>query len=168
MPSKAEIRVCPDFLADIAAEERSGATMDEFLSRFETSSDEEEIDIFTLLYGVQDYRRECRDKTAAKLIASNGGDACGLELAQGDGKLACILPEPSWRGGYRLSLYDINGPFTHEIYTTPEEALDEAIKLNYRTFSPGALDKLTELPSWKKGLEFVLTLMKGGNPFIQT
>ena len=164
MTTKADIRACPELSSEITSE--TGLALDVFLSRFDVDEDDS-IDVFALLEEIEVCRQEGRDHTAKTLIASNGGDAYGLELAhlEYDGKLACIFSEPSWRGGIRLSLYDIHGPISHHIYTTPEEALDEALRYGYCKLATGQLDLMTDLPSWKCGLERVMSVAQWSSPF---
>lgn len=160
MPTKNEIRACPDLRREFTSD--SDIDLDDFLSRFHVG-DDDDIDIFALWEEVVELQRERREEIAKKLIASNGGDAYGLELAHRNDaeRLACIFAEPSWHGGFRLSMYDIHGPSSHHLFASPEEALAEAIVLGYCNLAPGKLDQMTDLPSWKKGLEWCLTLLKG-------
>lgn len=106
----------------------------------------------------QDYRDSVRKAEAERLIREYG--EIGLELVDSDGRLAVVLPEPSQRGGLRLSFYDENGPANHNMYSTPCEAVVDAIKGGYRTPAPGRLDALTDLPSWRRGVNFVNLLLK--------
>ena len=160
MPSKAEIRACPDLIADLAVEPT--ASMSDFLARLPADSDDVDIDIITVLLEQQDYINQCRQKVIDDIVARNGGDACGLELSRGGDRadLACVFPEPRYNGGYRLSFYDSHGPQSHMREASPEEALRDAIYMGYRTLIPGELDRLTETSTWQRGLAMVTDLMR--------
>ena len=67
MPSKAEIRACPDLIADLAVEPT--VSMSDFLARLPADSDDVDIDIITVLLEQQDYINQCRQKVIDDIVA---------------------------------------------------------------------------------------------------
>jgi hypothetical protein len=161
MLSKAYIRACPHFNSEVARE--PGATMDGFLATLSA----EEVSVWTALTAIQDYNESLRLERMNELLAKHGNTAVGLELSNpSNGRLMVIFPEPGYRGGFRLCNYDENGPIDHLLFNTAQEAAMDAISHGYQTYAPGQLDKLTDLPSWNRGVKFQALIIKtGGNPW---
>lgn len=161
--TKAHVRNCPHFNDDLLGQEPS-ASMTEFLENFREHEDQE-ICFGRLMEVMQDYLLSIRVQIGQRLIAANGGSGLSLELCDENGALAVVFPEPSARGGYRVSFYDVSGPFTHEVFSSVDECVLHAIKRGYRTHSPGRLDQLTDLPSWDRGVKWASLLLRyKGNP----
>ena len=137
------------------------ASADDFLASLDVDPDS-----FEALIALHDYLESTRLKLAGKLISENGGDAIGLELSNSQDQLAVVLPEPSAKGGIRLSFYGTNGPTSHTVHASGFDAVCEAIQQRYGLPTPGRLDALTELPSWERGVRFTALLQKtNGNPW---
>ena len=157
-----DIRKDRHFQRDIESEPL--ASMDGLLAWL-YQDQETEIDIFCALNKEQDYLEHIRIQEAQRLIDKHGDSGC-LELIDEEGRLAAILPEPSSRGGMRVSYYTVSGPVSHELQANPLDATVLAIKRGYRKPAPGQLDAMTSLPSWHQGMKWIELLRKhNGNPF---
>lgn len=161
--TKAHVRNCPHFSRDILS--APNASMDEYLSLFDEREDDE-IDVMEALCKVQDYIKTQRKKLVEQLKAQNQS-SCVMELRHSERQdaIAAILPESGSQGGFRVSFYNVNGPLNHDCFPTGEDALFAAIKGGYWEPAPGALDKLTDLATWRRGVLWTALIMKtGGNP----
>ncbi|MDX7767273.1 hypothetical protein [Aeromonas caviae] len=162
--TKAHVRKCPHFNDDLLGQEPS-VSMIEFLAKFSEPEDQE-ICFGRLMEVMQDYLHSIRVQIGLSLIEANGGSGLSLELSDEKGALAVVFPEPSARGGYRVSFYDVNGPITHELFSSVDECVLHAIKLGYRNHAPGRLDQLTDLRSWRRGVKWASLLLRyHGNPY---
>lgn len=153
------IRHDKHFMNDIQREPL--ASMDEFIARLPAT----EFDIFTALQEMCDYRADLIKEEAKRLIDLHGS-AVGIELSATNGRLSVVFPNTRPSGGYRLAQYDEHGPSTHEDFADPIAAVVSAVKDGYRELSPGRLDALTDLPTWRRGVNWALLLMRSnGNPY---
>lgn len=74
-----------------------------------------------------------------------------FEAINEDNKVACLLPEPSGKYPYRVSLYDESGPIYHECFNSRDEALTFMAKGDYN-HKENALDSLVGTPKWNRGI----------------
>ncbi|WP_270819962.1 hypothetical protein [Aeromonas sp. Y311-2] len=161
--NKSHVRQCPHFREDLLGREPN-ASMEQFLAMFK-EDEQTEIDFHHLMDVMEGYILSLRMEVMRQLIQENSGNGLGLELQKKGKELAVILPEPSARGGVRVSYYSINGPLYHEVFDTVEGAILAAIQSGYRSRHPGALDRLTDLPSWRRGVLWTTLLYRTrGNP----
>lgn len=148
----ASVRLDSRFLRQVS---RHGGTMDEFLKGAWLPQQEcyKPLDV---LRAITAYNRNRKDLIVSALIQLNDGEMIGIELVRrSDGALAVTLPEPSSRGGVRVSYYNDHGPINHDVFGSGLEAIEAAITNGYQDFCPGRLDTLTELRSWAIGIEYL-------------
>lgn len=85
-------------------------------------------------------------------IQWNSGSAIGIELGRraGDRASYCaILEEPDGSGRGRIVYFDESALYQHEIYSSPDEALQQALIEGYIEWSPGTMDSLAATPAWR-------------------
>lgn len=102
-------------------------------------------------------RRQQNQKLKARLLAANGDCAIGIELANrvDDAQLfVAILEEPDGSGKGRVVNFQSNGLHGHQVYASPEAALEEAIKDGYR-WQVTVLDAFSGRREFHKGQRLV-------------
>lgn len=142
---------------------RYGGTMNEFLTG-SWLPQQECYKPLEVLRAITAYNRNRKSLIASALIQLNDGKMIGIELVRrSDGALAVTLPEPSSRGGVRVSYYNDHGPINHDVFDGGLEAIEAAITNGYQDFCPGRLDTLTDLRSWAIGVEYLALRAKYPN-----
>lgn len=92
----------------------------------------------------------------SSLVRQNNNKILGIELKHIRNQIwACILPDASNQGMYRVQYYDKHSFVSHITFNTPEEALTTAITEGYRSYEPGSMDRLSITDEWKQGLEWL-------------
>ena len=100
-----------------------------------------EADRLELLLGIYD-----------EAVQWNSGSPIGIELGRtlGDRMSYCaILEEPDGSGRGRIVYFDESALYQHEIYSSPDEAMQQALLEGYIEWSCGTMDRLAATPAWR-------------------
>ncbi|MGQ5489688.1 hypothetical protein [Methylobacillus sp.] len=110
---------------------------------------------------LQAARRRAQNRSLVERLMRDRGGAEGMELSnvpegatQKEPAYVAILPEPDGSGKSRLVSFRQNGFHGHQVFATPEAALEEAVRDGYR-WPVQVLDQLALQPLFQKGQRFV-------------
>lgn len=75
-----------------------------------------------------------------------------LRNAAGD-SWAILLSDATNPGMFRYQTFRANGFYGHSTHETLESAVEDAFQCGYRFEDPGALDRLYQTETWRKGMQ---------------
>ncbi len=101
----------------------------------------------------------------SNVIAAIGDVTEGAILKQdGADRWAFLLPDMTEQGKWRIQYFDLRGFSGHGIYSAPCALVDAAISGGYVERDDGALDRVQDLPSFRRGcfLAELIAQVNGG------
>lgn len=88
-----------------------------------------------------------------KLMSRYDGNPLGVECRMKDrDSWAFVLPNVSGDKPLRIQQFDLNGFIGHLCFDTIAEAVEEMLRMGYRTLDSGALDRIAATDQWALGI----------------
>jgi hypothetical protein len=88
------------------------------------------------------------------IMVEHNGDPSGVEFRADDRESwAFVLPDASEQGSHRIQYFDEHGFWSHSRHATVFDATSAMVTERFRLKDAGALDRMCELPSWRRGTE---------------
>ncbi|MGF6603983.1 hypothetical protein P3T23_008738 [Paraburkholderia sp. GAS448] len=87
------------------------------------------------------------------LMAQYGGQPIGIECRKADRETwAFVLPDACGDKPWRIQQFDQNGFVGHLCFDTITEAVEDMLRMGYRTVDVGALDRVAATDRWALGI----------------